>query len=116
MSAKSRDDWREKNPLKHAYNSLKNNAKRRNKHFDLTFEQFKEFAIKVDYVTKKGRGRNAYHVDRKDEEGGYTLSNLQLLTNIENLRKYVAFKYRDRDGTHFTTITQEPVNDEDYPF
>lgn len=116
MSAKSRDAWRAKNPLKHAYNTLKANAKRRGKYFDLTFEQFKQFAVRVDYLSKKGRGANSYHVDRREEPGGYTLSNMQLLTNSENVKKFAAFKNRDPDGAHFTTVTEFPLNEEDYPF
>lgn len=116
MSAKSRDAWRKNNPIKHAYNSLKNNAKRRGKFFDLTFEQFKEFAVEVAYMENKGRKFNSLHIDRKDETKGYTLSNIQVLENSENLRKFAAFKYRDQQGPHFETVTSTPFEGEDYPF
>lgn len=52
--------WRENNKAKAAYSNLKNNAVRRNIFFDLTFEQFKEFAVKTNYIAKKGRSANSY--------------------------------------------------------
>ena len=116
MSAKSRDVWRLNNPMKHAYNSLKSNAKARGKDFDLTFDQFKKFAVKTDYMNMRGRTGQAYHIDRIHEEEGYTEGNLQTLKNVDNIKKYVAFKYRDRDGAHFETKIQQPLNGADYPF
>lgn len=80
--------WRKDNPIKYAYSNLKNNAKQRGKFFDLTFEQFKKFAIKTEYIKKAGIKKNAYHIDRIDEYGGYTVDNIQLLTNSENSKKF----------------------------
>ncbi len=91
--------WREKNPMKAAYQTLKYNAKRRGKEFDLTFEQFKEFAIKTEYINKRGKNKDSYHIDRIDENKGYTIDNIQVLTNTKNLFKYIEFKQRNPDGT-----------------
>lgn len=108
--------WRKANPLKYAFRALKDNAKQRGKVFELTFEQFKDFAVKTDYINKRGRTAQAYHIDRKREEEGYTFDNIQVLTNSENVKKYVAFKYRDRDGSHFETITEKPNEQGNAPF
>jgi len=103
--------WRVKNPLRYAYGTLKNNSKRRGKEFNLTFQQFKEFAIKTDYINKKGRTGQNYHIDRIDETKGYTTDNIQCITNTENVKKYIRFKYRDQYGAKFeTVIVKESVN------
>lgn len=116
MSAQSARAWKKANPLRYAYQSLKDNAKRRGKPFDLTFEQFKSFCSKTSYIQNRGRLAGSFHIDRKNEDEGYTLDNIQVLTNSENVRKYVAFKYRDKDGPHFETVTVRPVNESNYPF
>jgi hypothetical protein len=116
MSAESAKAWKKANPLRYAYQSLKDNAKRRGKAFELTFEQFKDFCIKSEYGTKRGRFANSFHIDRRDENGGYTIDNIQALTNGENVRKYIAFKYRDSDGPHFETVTVKPLDENNYPF
>ena len=79
--------WRQKNPFKYAYNTLKNNSKRRGVPFNLSLDQFKEFAIRVDYLYWKGIYKTAYHIDRIDPIKGYILSNLQLMTNEANVKK-----------------------------
>lgn len=60
---------------------------------DITFEEWKEFAIEVSYMKKKGITRTGYHIDRKDETlDVYNRDNIQLLTNEENVRKYARFR------------------------
>jgi hypothetical protein len=86
-------DYREKHPVKAAYQNLKSSAKRRGKTFDLTFEQFKEFAIKTEYIYKKGRSAESYHVDRINPDKGYTLDNIQVLTNRSNVLKQLHYDY-----------------------
>jgi len=116
MSARSARAWKKANPLRYAYQSLKDNAKRRGKEFDISFDQFKDFCIKTAYIQNRGRLAGSFHIDRIDETGGYTLDNIQVLTNSENVQKYVAFKYRDRNGPHFHTVTLKPITDSNYPF
>ncbi len=76
---------------------LKNNARRRGKDFQLTFEQFLEFAVKSGYIAGKGIYKESLHIDRIDETKGYTVDNIQVLTNIENVRKYLSYNY-DKNG------------------
>lgn len=116
MSAKSGRKWERENPLRYSYMKLRANAKRRGKVFELTFERFKELAIKTDYMNMRGRTGQAYHIDRKREDEGYTNDNVQVLKNVDNIQKYVAFKYRDQQGPHFETVTVKPLNGEDYLF
>lgn len=80
-------EWRVNNPIRDAYSNLKSHAKQRGKEFDLTFEEFKEFAVRVDLIKNKGITKDSYHVDRVDDNKGYTKDNIQVLTNSENVRK-----------------------------
>ena len=81
-------NYKNRYPEKYAYQVLKNNAKRRGKTFKLTFEQFLEFAIQTNYMDKKGRTFFGLHIDRIDEAVGYEISNIQVLTNTENIKKF----------------------------
>ncbi|SHM12004.1 hypothetical protein [Hymenobacter psychrotolerans] len=75
------------NPLRYAYRHLKANAKRRGKHFDLTLDEFADFARRTEYLTRRGRTATSYHIDRIDPTQGYTAGNIQVLTNRENVLK-----------------------------
>jgi hypothetical protein len=97
------------NPIRIAYTSLKGHAKERGKDFDLTIEQFEEFCIKSNYLNCRGIEKFSYHIDRKDETKGYEVGNLQLLTNIQNVRKYIKFVEINRYGTKIFK-TQVAVN------
>lgn len=85
--------WREKNPIKAAYGNLKSNAKKRNKEFNLTFEDFKELCEETDYMKKKGKTSVSYHIDRIDRDKGYTKTNIQILTNRGNYVKYLTMHW-----------------------
>lgn len=113
-------EWRKNNPIKYAYQNLKHNAKRRGKEFSITFDQFKEFCVKVDYLGKKGITAEGYHIDRIREEDGYHIDNIQLLQNSDNVKKYMTF-VRDGRGKpeNFkfkTAIEPEYDPAEDLPF
>ena len=68
---------------------LRNNAKRRGKFFDLTYEQFLEFLKKdaPNYMRKRGRTVKKLQIDRIDPDKGYTATNIQCITTLENIRK-----------------------------
>ena len=68
--------YRERHPVRSAYLNLKNNAKRRNKSFTLTFEQFESMCAETDYIRKKGHKKRSYTIDRIDEQGGYSIDNI----------------------------------------
>jgi hypothetical protein len=73
--------------LEYSYGILRRNARRRHKEFTLTFEQFKKFAIKNDYLRKKGITAKSFQIDRKDETKGYHNWNIQCITLRENVHK-----------------------------
>ena len=102
-------EWRAANPMKDAFNCLKQHAKERGKFFDLSFADFSRFAVRLDYLSKRGTARDAYHIDRIDETKGYTPDNLQLLPNVANVKKYQEFKRsftRDVYGHKWMNATQ----------
>jgi hypothetical protein len=76
---------------------MRANAKRRGKVFDLTYEQFEQFVTKTGYIRKKGRLSTCLHIDRIEEHGNYTISNIQVLTNSENVRKYLRYYWDEQN-------------------
>lgn len=86
-------NYAKRNPLRYAYNNLKQNAKRRGKEFDLTFDQFRKWAIRTDYIVAKGRSSESYTIDRIDNTKGYTVDNIQILSNADNVRKRMTLQY-----------------------
>lgn len=88
------------NPYKYAYRNFLSNIKRRGKDWEkkygekspkyectITFEEFKQFAVSCQLLSKRGRSKESYHIDRIDETLGYHIWNIQPLTNEENVRK-----------------------------
>jgi len=89
--------WRKQNPAKAAYRTLKGNAKRRKIPFELTFAEFKNFAQHTNYLMGKGRSKDSLTIDRIDQQKGYTKDNIQVLSNSENVKKYLEY-YCDERG------------------
>ena len=73
--------------FRYSYTTCKNNAKRRGIEFTITLAYFKKFAIKTEYIGKRGITSDSYTLDRKDNNIGYVPGNLQVLTNSENASK-----------------------------
>ncbi len=76
-------------PVGSRYNQFKSKAKQRQKDFTITIEQFRKFCSETGYIiTKFKRGRNA-SVDRINNNLGYSIDNIQLLTMSKNIQKYI---------------------------
>lgn len=86
-------EWRRKNPIHAAYLNKKSNAKKRGIPFMLTLEEWTEFCIATDYVKSQAETRTAYHVDRIDNNKGYTIDNIELITAADNVRKQWTVDY-----------------------
>lgn len=78
---------RKKDPIRYAYQTLKDNSKRRGKEFTLTLEEFKTFCVHTDYITGKGKSKESYSIDRVDNTKGYTIDNIRVITLSENSKK-----------------------------
>lgn len=100
--------WRKKNPVKYAYHNLKTSARNRNILFTITFEDFKEWCTKVNYIGRKGKGAEHYTVDRIHNDMGYHLDNIQIMKKRDNIIKYFHYDYRTGMAR---TYTPEPVED-----
>lgn len=90
-----------KDPVYDRYNHFKNNALKRKKVFTITLEQFREFCQRTGYIIKKGmRGKNCT-IDRIKNNLGYHIDNIQIKSNLANIKKYHTFDKFDKDYTPF---------------
>lgn len=103
---------RQADPVKAAFNALRNNAKRRDILFTITLDQFRDWCVKVSYIGHKGRAATSYTVDRIHNDIGYHIDNIKVLTKSENVKKYFSYDYRS--GT--AVVTAAPVIVESGPF
>lgn len=74
-------------PLRYAYDNLRNRAKQRNVKFTITFEYYKKFCEETGYAAGKGRKPSSLTIDRIKVWIGYEPGNLQVLTKSDNSAK-----------------------------
>lgn len=79
--------YKEKYPLRYAFQKLRARAAERGHAFTLTFEQYEQFAIKTNYATLKGKSSQSLSVDRIDPKRGYHADNIRAITLRENSRR-----------------------------
>lgn len=113
---------RDKNPMFYAYKTLRDNTYRKHGRawFELTFEEFKQYAIETDYLGKKGITKTGYHIDRIDPTMGYFIGNIRPLTNTLNQKvKYKKLNYvwDDEEGKMVAFVTTMEIDKpDDLPF
>lgn len=110
--------YRENNPMRAAYQNLKDNAKQRGKIFELTLEQFERFAIRVELIGKSGHSADSYTVDRIRDEEGYVEGNLQVLSRSANIIKRhrkLNYDWQTGTGTYYDIETGNDI-DPNAPF
>ena len=108
---------RDKNPMRYSYDTLKSNAKRRRKIFTITFDDFKEFCYKTEYMAGKGRTKDCYSVDCIINELGYAKGNLQRLSVSENSKKGVkklVYDWENKNGFVVTEYRSEKSSDDHF--
>jgi hypothetical protein len=103
-------DKRERNPIRYAYDTLRANCIRRKGigWFELTFEEFKQFAIETKYIAGKGRTKTSYTIDRKDNTMGYFIGNIEIRSNSYNSRKRtksLRYEWDDNAGKMAAWVT-----------
>lgn len=79
--------WRANNPIRAAYNQIKDRARRRGQHFGISPTEFAWLVGRSNYILQSGRKPEALHIDRIQVQLGYVLSNLQVITSRENAIK-----------------------------
>lgn len=103
--------------MRYAYQTSKDNAKRRKKPFDISFEDYSDFAVKVDYLRKKGITATSMHIDCIVDEIGYTKDNIQPLENSQNVKKYLDYRWNpERRKMDYETITIKSERTNEAPF
>ena len=103
--------------MRYAYCTLKANAKRRGKEFSLTFDQFKKFAIETNYLRGKGKQSTSYSIDRIDNERGYTVDNIRIMTLADNSRKHTKQLHYDwQTRSAIVTTIPPPQDNNNNPF
>lgn len=109
----------QKDPERYIYQTLKDNAKRRKVHFDISLDDFKDFLKdNPDYIKLKGIKKKSLQIDRIDITKGYTKGNLQSISMIENLNKYHYYDKltnQSNDSDHEESSVKMD-NNEDFDF
>ena len=109
------EKWRNENPLKYAYYNLKSNARRRNHSFDLTLDQFDTFCKATDYLKLKGRYKSRMTIDRIDSSKGYSLDNIQMMKQSDNIKKRWVEYWQEQERLEYEmNRLPGPVKNEDY--
>lgn len=103
-------NWRKKNPILAIWFEIKRSAKRRNLDFNLEYNWFSDFVNNSPLLEIRGRSAESYSIDRKENDKGYIMGNLQVISKSENSKKYHELFRQLTKGT----ILEE--SDKDAPF
>jgi ribosomal protein L19 len=102
-------------PVKYAYNNIKNRAKQRGLAFTITLEDFRRFCIKTKFIAGKGRSAESYTIDRIYNNVGYHIDNIQVLKKGDNVRKYyLSYDWERKIATVMKPVDFENTNEENY--
>lgn len=96
-----------KDPVRYAYNNLRNRAKQRNIVFTITLDDFRKWCKKVKYIGFAGRSSESYTIDRRHEDIGYHLDNIQVMELRNNIKKYFSYDYRTKTARVTTEVKNE---------
>ncbi len=77
--------WAAGHPELVSFYNLRKSAKRRGHDFSLTLEEFLQFAVKYDYLNKRGRHAEGFTINRIRDWEGYHVGNLEVITNSANV-------------------------------
>lgn len=103
---------RQADPVRYAYNNLKNRAKQRGILFTITLQQFREFCIKTQYIDNKGRASESFTIDRIHDDIGYHADNIQVLTSRENILKYKRYDSIRKKAVDVTPVEPQFENED----
>lgn len=76
--------FKQNNPFKYWWQTIKDNAKRRGRYFDLTIDEFIEFCGETNYDKLKGKTALSLSMDCRDPFKGYTKENIRAITLRDN--------------------------------
>src|ERR1043165_2111745 len=98
------------NPYRYAYQTLKDNAKRRGKSFSLTFEYWVKWCDETGYLALKGWYGNDMTVDCEVNALGYADGNIKPLTRSDNSSKGIKKMVFNQVTRKFDLITFPTVS------
>lgn len=112
--------------MRYAYDTLRANCKRRKGlgWFELTFDEFKQFAVETNYLLGKGITKTGYTIDRADDTMGYFIGNMTVTSNSYNSNKRnksLVYEWDPHEGRMVATMVNmhkliEQDDFEDLPF
>lgn len=70
-----------------AYRGLRNSAKQRRIHWDLSFPEWREIWLASGHINERGTTANSYCLARIEDELGFVKSNLKIVTRSDFLRE-----------------------------
>ncbi len=79
--------WRARNPMRDAFNNLRNSANKRRIGFALTFEEFQLICNTTGYLKQRGSRASSLQIDRVDNLRGYEVGNISVISCSENTAK-----------------------------
>lgn len=98
--------WRYNNPIKYIHSELCRSAKRRGIYFDIHPGEFIEFCLSNNLYERSSKfSKDTLTVDRIDPELGYTMSNIQVITQSENSKRNRVYQ-----------LHKTKIDPEDQPF
>jgi hypothetical protein len=74
--------------LQQAYRTHRNNASARGIPFLLTYDEWFKIWINSGHLAERGRRRDQYCMARPNDVGPYTIDNVIIITNAENIAPY----------------------------
>jgi DNA-binding transcriptional regulator YiaG len=86
---KARADSPEIRKLKGAFSNQKSQAYIRGVEWNLTFEQWYKIWVDSGHLDERGQGRDKYCMGRKGDVGPYSIDNVEIITNRENLSQSI---------------------------
>lgn len=108
---------RERNPMRYAFETLRANVytlranvyrRKGRAFFYLTFEEFKQYAIETDYMSKKGITKKSWSIDCKDQTMGYFIGNIRTVpatVNNKKRRLSLTYEFIPEVGRMVATLT-----------
>lgn len=100
--------FKAKNEIIIIYYNLKNSARKRSLKFNLTKEWFVKFVTNSPLLTIRGRSAEAFTIDRVDNDKGYVMGNLEIITKSANSKKYWELYRQLTKGTVLEELEGEP--------
>lgn len=80
-------------PVRYAFQNLKNRAGQRGKEFTITLDEFRAWCIRENFTPGTGRASDSWSIDRDKNELGYTIDNIKKMRKGANTSKYFKNDY-----------------------